>query len=103
MNFEILSELGPWGIAVLIGVMGGTQALKPLIKELHANKMWIFGVQTILACIGSVCLAVGNRVTGIKWDMVPLIWFVVSFTGPLLYMYILKPMLQKKKREIQGG
>ncbi len=99
MDFTILKELGPWGIAVLVGVMGATQAIKPLFKKSNIDDGWLAFGPAFFAAPGVIALCIAKQ---IEWLMAPLVWFVVSFTGPIIYMYIIKPALKRKKRELDA-
>ncbi len=98
MDFgAIFKELGVWGVAVLIGSMGFTQIVKRRAKSAHIKVPWFTWVvmPSILAIVGVAGLCVAGF---IELKMALLVWFVVSFTGPLLYDYIIMPSLRRLKK-----
>ena len=95
-SLAILKELGAWGVAVLVGSMGFTEVVKRASKRAGAETPWWAWIvmPSVLAGIGTVGLGVGGL---IEWRMALLVWFVVSFTGPILYSAAIKPGLKKIK------
>ena len=89
---EILRVLGSWGVAVLVGVMVFTETIKPPLRKSGVNDVVFVFMPCLVAIPGVFGLVLGGQ---IDKSMAVLVWFVVSFTGPALYRYILKPMLKK--------
>lgn len=91
---QIAKELGTWGIAVLVGSIGFTELLKRSAAKAKAKVPWWTwrAAPCVLGAIG---------VTGMVWggilnkEMALLVWFVVSFAGPILYDTILGSLLKK--------
>ena len=95
MDFvEILKELGTWGGAVLLGSMGFTELVKRTAKRNAANVPWYVWLimPSALAIIGVMGMVMAGVLAP---EMALIVWFVVSFAGPLLYMYIVRPALVK--------
>ena len=101
MDFQVGSirqALGVWGGAVLLGSMGFTELFKRAAKKAKADVPWYTWMimPSCLAIVGVIGMVVGGI---LEAKMALLVWFVVSFAGPLIYAYIIKPTLSKFKRE----
>lgn len=90
----ILKELGSWGVAVLIGSMGFTELVKRQAKRAKAEVPWWtwMAMPSALAFIGVLGMVLGGVIVP---EMALLVWFVVSFSGPLLYKFVIRPALVK--------
>jgi hypothetical protein len=77
--------------------MGFTELVKRTARRAGAKVKWYVWLimPSVLAAIG-----VGGMVRGqiIERNMALIVWFTVSFAGPILYEYVFMPGLRKLKK-----
>ena len=94
MDFgPILKELGLWGSIALIGSMGFTEVVKRSAKAAGAKVPWRvwMAMPSLIAIVFVAGMVRGGK---LEREMALLVWAGISFAGPLIYAYVIKPALR---------